>query len=195
MILTALEKMQAVSVMVTLADIVIVMALLLPAALTFLVMRRRQKVTVKASNVSWRRLREIVRKRDGQRCYYCGAIASNGHVDHLVPLSRNGTDNLSNLAWACQSCNTAKGSMTADEFLAVKYQKVSTEQVDEVEPEQPVEFSPALAPGQEPSRELAVLMRMWFTEGVSKNEICRRAWGYKDGTVWQILDRVLAENL
>lgn len=39
-------------------------------------------------------------------------------LDHRIPLSRGGTDDLSNLAMACQSCNASKGPKTPAEFTA-----------------------------------------------------------------------------
>lgn len=188
MILNWLEQMQTVVFTVTLADIVIVIALLLPALLVFFALRRRPKHHI-ATNVSWRRLREAVRQRDNERCYYCGVVTKDGHVDHLTPLSRNGTDHLSNLVWACPSCNTAKGGMTAKEFIKTRQDKETpVELVTETEETVP---SPLLSANEEPPPELADLMRQWYAAGVSKNEICRRVWPAKNGVTWAILDRIL----
>ena len=33
-----------------------------------------------------------------------------GSVDHLVPVSKGGTDDPSNLRWACRTCNCARGN-------------------------------------------------------------------------------------
>lgn len=40
-------------------------------------------------------------------CYLCGAEKSLS-VDHLHPVSRGGTDELSNLGWLCIPCNSFK---------------------------------------------------------------------------------------
>ena len=37
-------------------------------------------------------------------------------VDHVVPQAAGGTDDLSNLVLACGSCNSRKGSMSAERF-------------------------------------------------------------------------------
>ena len=65
--------------------------------------------------------------RDDHLCMYCGHQFP-GHLltrDHLVPLSRGGTDCWSNVVAACRGCNHAKGSRTPDEagmsLLAVPY--------------------------------------------------------------------------
>jgi CRISPR/Cas system Type II protein with McrA/HNH and RuvC-like nuclease domain len=52
---------------------------------------------------------EILR-RDGFTCRYCGRKAPlvSLQVDHIVPWSRGGTDNLSNLVTSCFECNIGK---------------------------------------------------------------------------------------
>jgi 5-methylcytosine-specific restriction endonuclease McrA len=41
-------------------------------------------------------------------CAYCGERPAI-HQDHVVPLSKGGTDDLSNLLPSCQPCNQSKG--------------------------------------------------------------------------------------
>ena len=55
-----------------------------------------------------------VRVRDGGACVYCGARAYLS-LDHLLPLSRGGTGEDTNLVTACRSCNSRKGARTPDE--------------------------------------------------------------------------------
>lgn len=59
---------------------------------------------------SWERRRGQVKRRDNMICRYCGAFTIKGHVDHIIPLSKGGTDDLNNLAWSCPSCNLRKGA-------------------------------------------------------------------------------------
>jgi 5-methylcytosine-specific restriction endonuclease McrA len=68
------------------------------------------------TEVSWNRLRNIVKRRSGEICFYCGDHAPDGHADHMIPLSRGGTDSLDNLVWACPSCNASKSDKTVDEW-------------------------------------------------------------------------------
>jgi 5-methylcytosine-specific restriction endonuclease McrA len=49
------------------------------------------------------------------RCAYCGTTSGPIEVEHLVPLSRGGTDAHWNLTLACASCNRRKGDRTPDE--------------------------------------------------------------------------------
>lgn len=59
--------------------------------------------------------------RDDYRCQFCGR--SQGDLrhrecltrDHLVPLSRGGTNEWTNVVTACSSCNTRKGNHLPDE--------------------------------------------------------------------------------
>lgn len=46
------------------------------------------------------------------RCYLCGCLIPKGHrhVDHIVPLSKGGKHRPSNLAVACDKCNSHKGA-------------------------------------------------------------------------------------
>ena len=56
---------------------------------------------------SWKRIRQGVRAASPV-CAACGTTANLG-VDHIVPPSRGGTDDRSNLMVLCGSCNTIKG--------------------------------------------------------------------------------------
>lgn len=55
----------------------------------------------------------------GNVCFYCGE-AKPLTRDHNTPLTRGGTDNISNILPACRSCNCRKSTKTAREFLATK---------------------------------------------------------------------------
>lgn len=48
-------------------------------------------------------------------CVYCGQ-RSRGGLDHLVPSSRRGADELDNLLPCCRSCNSGKSNRTLEEF-------------------------------------------------------------------------------
>lgn len=60
------------------------------------------------------KLRHKVLKRDRYTCQACGARAPDVEleVDHVVPVSRGGTDDLSNLKVLCRDCNIGKGNKT-----------------------------------------------------------------------------------
>ncbi len=53
----------------------------------------------------------------GGRCYYCSVEIENGyHIEHMVPLSRGGRNDVSNICLACAPCNLRKHTQTATEF-------------------------------------------------------------------------------
>jgi len=47
-------------------------------------------------------------ERDGEICRKCGKI-DNLSIDHIKPLSRDGTNDLENLQILCKQCNSKKG--------------------------------------------------------------------------------------
>jgi len=65
---------------------------------------------------SFRRLRRQVGTRDNYICQYCGIYTQDGAVDHIIPLSEGGTDDIDNLAWSCAECNQAKGAKLLDQW-------------------------------------------------------------------------------
>jgi len=50
-------------------------------------------------------------------CAYCGSTGRL-EADHVVPLSKGGTDSIDNIVPACKSCNCSKGGMSVEEFSA-----------------------------------------------------------------------------
>ena len=67
----------------------------------------------------WHIVRSIVLERDGHACTYCGAD-KRLEADHIVPLSRGGSNAFVNLATACQPCNLSKGSKPVEEWRAAR---------------------------------------------------------------------------
>ena len=56
----------------------------------------------------------------GGRCYYCSVDIEGGyHIEHMTPLSRGGTNGVSNICLACAPCNMSKRMKTAEEFQRV----------------------------------------------------------------------------
>jgi 5-methylcytosine-specific restriction endonuclease McrA len=56
----------------------------------------------------WRELRAAVFKRDAYNCQYCGAHGGDLECDHVVPISKGGTNEMGNLVTACAKCNREK---------------------------------------------------------------------------------------
>lgn len=56
----------------------------------------------------------------GSMCAYCACdLGSEFHIDHIVPVSFGGTNNVSNLCISCARCNLTAGSFVFQDF----YQK------------------------------------------------------------------------
>lgn len=49
-------------------------------------------------------------------CFYCGAKKGHYHRDHVIPRSRGGSSDPSNLVIACAPCNLSKGARTPEEW-------------------------------------------------------------------------------
>lgn len=61
----------------------------------------------------------ILRRRQNDRCAYCGeSVQGFGEIDHMMPVSRGGTNSIENLILACRTCNRDKTNKTAAEFIA-----------------------------------------------------------------------------
>jgi len=57
-------------------------------------------------------------KRDHFTCQYCGRSAKDGailEIDHIIPKSKGGTDDIDNLITACRECNRGKGKESLNE--------------------------------------------------------------------------------
>lgn len=65
-----------------------------------------QKPEITRSRVSKKKKREVF-KRDGHRCVWCKSKYWLT-VDHIVPRSAGGTNELVNLQTLCKSCNEKK---------------------------------------------------------------------------------------
>lgn len=61
--------------------------------------------------VSVARRAEII-ARDGFKCYLCHKqiTLQNFELDHLIPVSKNGSNSPANLAAACSRCNKSRGN-------------------------------------------------------------------------------------
>lgn len=62
-------------------------------------------------------IRAYVLEKWNYRCAYCG-VKDRLTLDHVVPRSRGGSDSVTNLVAACNSCNQRKGNRSLTEFLA-----------------------------------------------------------------------------
>jgi hypothetical protein len=66
----------------------------------------------------WAALRRQVFKRDNFTCTYCGQRGGALECDHVMPISRGGSNDPANLTTACRDCNRDKGNKTPEEWRA-----------------------------------------------------------------------------
>lgn len=65
----------------------------------------------------WKKISEEVLKRDDYTCFYCGKRGGILEIDHILPVSKGGNDDLSNLVTACRKCNRQKKDKMINEFI------------------------------------------------------------------------------
>lgn len=87
----------------------------------------QQMVTPEISGIEYQQgslagyeIREYLLEKWGRCCAYCAKTDIPLQIDHIEPRARGGSDRISNLTLACQTCNQAKGSKPVGEFLKGK---------------------------------------------------------------------------
>jgi len=65
----------------------------------------------------WEQLRSLIFRRDNYTCQYCGSKALPLHCDHVIPVSRGGSNLESNLKTACKPCNLSKNDKLLEEWI------------------------------------------------------------------------------
>jgi hypothetical protein len=65
-------------------------------------------------------VREYLLEKWNRTCAYCGKRDVPLQIEHIQPRAKGGTDRISNLALACEACNTKKGTQSVEQFLKGK---------------------------------------------------------------------------
>ncbi len=68
-------------------------------------------------------IREYMLEKFKRTCVYCKTQNIPLELEHIVPVSRGGSNRVSNLALACRPCNQRKGTQSAEEFGYPEIQK------------------------------------------------------------------------
>lgn len=87
--------------------------------------RFTHKTRISRGNIS-RSIRQEVYKRDGFTCQFCGVRKNLKEltIDHLVPITRGGHDEITNYITSCQKCNQRKANLSLEAFASTLSIKV-----------------------------------------------------------------------
>lgn len=80
---------------------------------------RRRRSRLRGATTFEIRSRDILRLLDRHRweCVYCGeSLRAGYHIDHVVPISRGGSNGVGNILPACDFCNVSKNSWFLSEW-------------------------------------------------------------------------------
>ena len=87
----------------------------------------RNKILLVITKWDFQITRSKAMKRDKWRCYICDDVVTTkpleyprlklATVDHRIPRSRGGSDELENVACCCVSCNKLKNDLKYEEFF------------------------------------------------------------------------------
>jgi 5-methylcytosine-specific restriction endonuclease McrA len=66
----------------------------------------------------WAKVRARIYARDDYTCRYCGERGGRLECDHVVPLSKGGSDEDDNLVTACWRCNRSKAAKLLSDWAA-----------------------------------------------------------------------------
>ncbi len=71
-------------------------------------MRRFDEHKTRIRGRKWMRIIKEIGIRDSYICRACNVVTTQGEVDHLVPLFKDGSNDLNNLQWLCIPCHSTK---------------------------------------------------------------------------------------
>lgn len=98
---------------------------------------------------------EGIYARTGRQCVYCDRQNAEA-IDHLVPLSKGGTNDIRNLRACCHRCNARKGRGSVERMLAMEPVYRAADRWDAMTEEERVEYVRArFATGRWTSRPLS----------------------------------------
>lgn len=87
-----------------------------PEKLKILRWRRRARAhSAEGANLPFDEKAQL--KRQKGKCYYCQCKLGKYHIDHVIPLSRGGSDHPDNKVLACPHCNHTKSAKLPHEFV------------------------------------------------------------------------------
>ena len=84
--------------------------------------RTRDKKYGKETLITVSMLVDLIKKYIGKQCKYCNVVLDHKNIsmDHIIPLSGNGTSEIENIQFICKNCNKQKDKMLDNEFRELK---------------------------------------------------------------------------
>ena len=80
--------------------------------------KRRARIAVVGGTFTKEDIRNLYAIQ-GAKCYYCSvSIEEEYHIDHMTPIIRGGSNDISNLCLTDPDCNRRKHTKTAEEFIS-----------------------------------------------------------------------------
>ena len=85
--------------------------------------KRRKSIASSGTHFSYDDVGFLWNKQNGN-CHYChSSLKDYGwHIEHVIPLSRGGSNSSENIVLACVTCNLSKGSKTPSEWTGRWYE-------------------------------------------------------------------------
>ena len=78
--------------------------------------KHKRRSLEQTGSVSVKRVRELLSLQKNL-CVYCEVTLETYHVDHIIPLSKGGSNTDDNIQILCPSCNRRKGNKLHEEFV------------------------------------------------------------------------------
>ena len=78
--------------------------------------KRRSNLRRRAEGGITEEVRQFILDSYSSKCVYCGEEGKM-EIDHIIPVSKGGTNHIDNLAPACRSCNASKNDRLLEEWV------------------------------------------------------------------------------
>jgi hypothetical protein len=79
--------------------------------------RRRARLALATGDWTYQEFQELC-EASTNHCWYCHKKFDKLTADHMTPIARGGSNDISNIVPACLSCNASKGAKTPLEFIS-----------------------------------------------------------------------------